>query len=78
MFKPIMKLIFIFIGLFLLVNVIVFGILYYTSDEVNCNFIFCEFTKIKENIINQTCYQDGELIDCKEIINYEELMKNVE
>ena len=68
-----MKIILAIIGIIILIQIGIFGFLYFTSDEVNCNFIFCEFTKIKENSINQTCYQNGELIDCGRIINFEDV-----
>ena len=31
-----------------MIHIFIFGFLYIVSDEVNCNYIFCEFTKVKE------------------------------
>jgi hypothetical protein len=50
----------------LLFEGIILAIAYFNADEVSCNLLWCTFkTTIKES--RQTCYQNGELINCSEV-----------
>jgi hypothetical protein len=61
-------------GIFFIILLFIFvvGVVYYlyiTSDSVSCDlFGNCIFTKHLGNI-EQNCYQNGEKINCSDIIN---------
>jgi hypothetical protein len=42
--------------------------LYYNSDKVKCNWLWCDFSKTIKNItVSKTCYENGILINCSQI-----------
>lgn len=62
----------VFILIIFVIELGVFGYLYFTSDNVECNFIFCTFEKqLNTQIINstyyQTCYLNDIKINCSEM-----------
>lgn len=39
------------------------------ADKVSCNWLWCEFTTVVRNAtISKTCYENGVLVNCSEVI----------
>ena len=52
----------------LIFDAFVFGVAFFTADEVKCNFIWCEFTSTYRRIEQNTqCFQNGKQINCTEM-----------
>lgn len=61
------------IGISLFVAIIIFevgslGLMFLYSDDYECNYLWCTFTKTETNISeNSECYMNGERIVCDEV-----------
>jgi hypothetical protein len=57
-------------------EVIILSILFFSSDEVVCNFLFCEFKTIRK-ISSESCFQNGKMVNCSDMFNINgEFFKN--
>lgn len=55
----------------------IIGIAYFNADEVNCNFLWCEFKTTHSTLEqNSECYQNGIKINCSDIIDIETIIKS--
>jgi hypothetical protein len=61
-----MKWVFIIIAFAFLIEAVILGIAFIGADEVDCNFLWCEF-KTTKKMATSECYQNGVPIDCEEI-----------
>lgn len=53
-------------------ELVAFGYAVYSSDEFECNYIWCSFSKSK-SIINQECYENGIKVNCSNMFNITEV-----
>jgi len=59
----------VFIGILLIGAIIEVGILIYAyvnADEVECNWLWCTFTDIREQRYSEECYVNGVQVNCSE------------
>ena len=67
---------YIFLVICCLFEVTILGIAYFGADEVECNFLWCEFKTTRQTIQeNSQCYQNGIKINCSQIVSLEEIFK---
>jgi hypothetical protein len=39
------------------------------ADTVSCNWLWCEFTTVRKNeTISKTCYENGALVNCSQVV----------
>jgi len=62
------------IGIILVAGMVIetgmFAYAYVNADKVECDWFMCKFTQENHKVtINQTCYQNGKMINCTEIQN---------
>lgn len=64
-----MKIIFIILLIILtLFELCILVVVFFMSDEVTCNWIWCTFkTTISSSTYSQTCYVNDEQVNCSEI-----------
>lgn len=56
----------------LVFELIILGIAFIGADEVNCNFLWCEFKSTRSTVesntyVTKNCYQNGIEINCSDI-----------
>lgn len=50
------------------IEAIILGYGFYEADEVECNFLWCTFTEIRETRnINRNCSVNGQQVPCEEL-----------
>lgn len=75
--KTIFLIIFIPILLASLFEITLLGIAFFGADKIECNLLWCSFETTRTTIDKtQECYHNGIKINCSEVIDIEELIKN--
>jgi len=59
----------------ILFEVVILGIAYFGADEVDCNFLWCEF-KTTRSVTNQECYENGVKVNCSNMVDVDSIIKN--